>query len=115
MTDSPAQNSRSYGCTFGCGNPYDFVIVSVVDGTTELLCVPCFIRMAADMVQAVTEAETPEIRAALADIAAAEQAPMQGRGARPRGRNAPATTTDLDVVESFDAIITVDDLPEDFR
>lgn len=115
MADTPMPETRSYGCTFGCGNPYDFVVVSVLDGTTELLCVPCFVRMASDMVHAVTEATDAEAAKWLADAGTMQQAPMNGRKPRARGKNAPATSTDPDIIEAFDTVITVDELPEEFR
>lgn len=115
---SPEQNAipqRSYGCTFGCGNPYDYVIISVSDGSTEFLCLPCYVRLATYMVRAVTD---PNSLAALQEMEAAyagESAPMTGPGPKRRGKNAPATTTDDDVIDAFNGVVTEDELPDDFR
>lgn len=106
---------RSYGCSYGCGNPYDYVFVSVRDGTTEFLCLPCFLTLAQQLVTAVIDPSDPTVQAAVADMPALEQAPMNGRGAKRRGKNAPTTADDPDLFEAFDSVITVDDLPEAFR
>lgn len=115
MTDVAPELERSYGCTFGCGNPYDFVVIDARSGTTDFLCLPCFVRLAGDMVAAMTEADNPQVIAALAyattDSAAAAPGPT---GAR-RGKNPPATNADPDLFGSFDSLITVDELPEAFR
>lgn len=110
--ESPA---RSYGCTFGCGNPYDFVLVTVEDGSTEFLCTPCFVSLAADMLKAMTEPDSPDVAqaSAWAHDNPVNQAP--GPAARRRGHNAPATTTDPSIMEAFESVMTVDELPEEFR
>jgi len=106
---------RSYGCTFGCGNPYDYVFISVRDGTTEFLCLPCFVRLASDIVSAVTEPDPEQVAKWLHTISPLAQPPMTGSAARKRGHNAPATNADPDLFEAFDAVITEDELPDDFR
>lgn len=115
MSDQPAMPERAYGCTFGCGNPYDVVIVQVVDSTTELLCYPCFVRMASEVAEAMTNPDSPAVRAAVAGAGPVETAPMRGAGPRKRGHNAPAGTDDADVLSAFDRVITADELPEEFR
>lgn len=116
MTQSiPETVQRSYGCTYGCGNPYDYLIVSVADGTTEFLCLPCFVRLATDLVAAMTSPDGEVVLAAVRDMGHLEQVPMSAPGPKSRGRNAPATNDDDDVLTAFDGIITEDDLPEDFR
>ena len=110
-----AQNERSYGCTFGCGNPYDIIIISVSDATTELLCMPCYIRMATELLTAFMDEMSPELKAALEAMPQAAQVPMNGSKPKPRGKNAPATTDDPDVLEAFESVITVDELPDEFR
>lgn len=105
---------RSYGCSFGCGNPYDYIIVQVVDGTTEFACLPCFVRLASDMVTAVTEGISPDAQAELRELQSAGQAPMSNGSVRPRGKNAPADADDPDLIDVFDSRITAEELPEDF-
>lgn len=111
---SPAPE-RSYGCTFACGNPYDFIFISARDGTTEFLCLPCFVRFASDIVKTVTEPDPEQVAKWLHTISPLDPAPMKGSGAKPRGKNAPATADDPDLFAAFDDVITVDELPEEFR
>lgn len=116
MTDSvQASPVRSYGCTFGCGNPFDVVVVMVSDGTTEFLCVPCFVRMASDMVAAITDADDPNVKAAMEWAAANPADIAPGPAGNKRGRNAPATADDPDLIEAFEDVITYDDLPDEFK
>lgn len=106
---------RSYGCTFGCGNPYDYVFISVRDSTTEFLCLPCFLRLASDIVTAVTEPAPEEVAKWLHTISPLDPTPMKGSKVKARGHNAPATTDDPDLFDAYDDVITVDELPDEFR
>lgn len=112
--DQP-QNPRSYGCTFGCGNPYDYIIVSVADGTAEMLCIPCYVRLAIDMITAVTDMDDPTVQEAVKMMAGVQIDQVPGPSARSRGRNAPATATDPDLIDAFDGFVTEEDLPEEFK
>ncbi len=115
---SPVTNGtppeRSYGCSWGCGNPYDYVFVSVADGTTEFLCLPCYLKLAEDIIVAVVSPEGQDVMAALKLAGGIDAAPMRGKGARPRGKNAPANSEDPDLIDAFDSRLTVDELPEEF-
>lgn len=115
MPANPGISERSYGCTFGCGNPYDFILVSVRDGTTEFLCVPCMIRLASDMVEAITNPDSPAVAEAMANAGIFEQPPMPAHVVKGKGHNAPATNLDPDLFDSYDSVITEDELPEAFR
>lgn len=116
MTDQPQERpTRSYGCSFGCGNPYDYIVVSVSDGTTEFLCLPCYVKLAADMVAAVTSPEADDVKEALANAGTVETAPQTHSKPKSRGKNAPVTTDDDDLLEEFSSVVTVDDLPDDFK
>lgn len=115
MADQTPDTERSYGCTFGCGNPYDYVFISVRDGTTEFLCLPCFIRLAHDILSAVTEPDPEQVAKWLHTISPLAQAPMNGTAPRKRGHNAPATADDPELFDAFDAVITPDELPPEFR
>lgn len=110
-----AQVQRSYGCSFGDGNPYDFIVVTVVDSSTLLLCAPCFVRTALEMVQALTEPDTlpPDALRFMAHDGTGDTVP--GPGAKKRGRNAPAETEDPDLFEAFDGVILADELGDEFR
>lgn len=116
MTPAPgAPPERSYGCTFGCGNPYDYVFVDVRSGTTEFLCLPCFVRLAHDMLQTVAEPNPEKTAKWLHAIAPFDTAPMTGNGPRKRGHNAPATTDDPELFDAFEAVITEEELGDEFR
>jgi hypothetical protein len=112
---TPVIPERSYGCTFGCGNPYDYVFISVRDGTTEFLCLPCFVRLAHDMLAAVVEPDPEQQAAWLKTISPLEHTPMTGSAPKGRGHNAPATNLDPELFDAFDAVITTDELPEEFK
>jgi|SRR5215469_4187443 len=106
---------RSYGCSYGCGNPYDYLFVDVASGTTEFLCLPCFVGLAQTLLTAVIDPSDPTVQAAVADATPLDKTPMNGRGSKARGRNAPVNSDDDDLLEAFDSVITVDDLPAEFR
>lgn len=115
MSEGSGLSVRSYGCTFGCGNPYDVIIISVADGTTEMLCMPCYVRMASDVIEAITQPDSDAVKAAIAAAGSVDQAPMRGQGARSRGHNAPATADDPDIFEAYDSRVTAEELPEEFK
>lgn len=115
MAATPVIPERSYGCTFGCGNPYDYVFISVRDGTTEFLCLPCFVRLAHDMLATVTEPDPEQTAKWLQTISPLDNAPQRDGGAKRRGHNAPATNLDPELFDAFDAVITEDELPEEFK
>ena len=115
MTEQSATQERSYGCTFGCGNPYDYILVDVQSGETLFLCVPCYVKTAADMIAAITDPDNPDVQAAMREAATGEQAPVTGTRVRRRGHNAPATADDPDLITAYDDRITVDELPDEFK
>lgn len=116
MSELPIESpARSYGCSWGCGNPYDYIFVSVADGTVEFLCLPDFLKLAEQIITAVTSPEGEEMMRALADMASVESAPMKTSKVKARGHNAPVNADDPDLLEAFDTVITVDELPEEFR
>jgi hypothetical protein len=90
------------------------VIISIADSTTELLCLPCYLKLASEILEAVVNPDNPDVMQAIKDAGEVEQARMNGQGPRKRGKNAPANTEDLDLIEAFDSAITVDELPEEF-
>lgn len=110
-----APETRSYGCTFGCGNPFDVVVIMVGDSTTEFLCIPCWVKMAADVLEAMNNADNPVVKAAMEYAAANPLESTPGPTGKSRGHNAPATETDPDLIETFNDVITADELPEEFR
>lgn len=115
IPDDDRSTARSYGCSYGCGNPYDYVFVSVADGTTEFPCMPCFIRLAVEIVQAVQTTEGAELVNAISDMGKLQPAPMTNSPKRKRGHEAPVNADDPTLIEAFDSRITADELPEDFK
>lgn len=100
---------RSYGCSWGCGNPYDYVIINVADGTTEFLCLVCLLKLCQEMIGAVLNPDDPDVKAAMAEYASLERAPMTSGKVRKRGRNAPADIDDDDLIQAFDSRVTDDE------
>lgn len=114
-TESNEAQPRSYGCTFGCGNPYDVIVTMISDASTDLLCIPCFIKVAHDMLQAMTEHDNPQVQAALAYAAANPLTQVPGPSGRKGRKNAPATSNDLDILDAYDGVIDTEDLSDEFR
>jgi hypothetical protein len=57
-------------CSMGCGNEYEFVVVTASDSTTQFLCVPCFVGAAMTIVSAMTEPNDPSVAEAVEAYAA---------------------------------------------
>lgn len=115
VAQNGAAPQRSYGCSYGCGNPYDYIFVSVADGTTEFLCLPCFVMLAGELVEAMTNPEAADVQEKLRLAGTVEQAPMRSAGSKGRGKNAPVNSEDPDLLTAFDTRITADELPEEFK
>lgn len=54
-----------HACSMGCGRKYDMVVVQIVDGSTLMLCIPCFTSFAANIMKAMLDKEAPEVLEAL--------------------------------------------------
>lgn len=101
---------RSYGCSYGCGNPYDFVVVTVQDGEAQMLCTPCFIRTAMDMVAAIVNPDDPEVAQRIAEAGTVDQVPMSGRPVAGRGHEAPVDTLDPDAIDEYAGYVLEDEI-----
>lgn len=112
MAETPDVPARSYGCTYGCGNPYDYVLIDVQGSEVLLLCVPCYIRTAMDMVTAVMEKGDPEVERRIAEGAVTDQTPMNGRQVAKRGHEAPGDVDDPDAIETFESYVLEDEAAE---
>lgn len=112
MSDAEVIEARSYGCSLACGNPYDFIVVLVDDGTTQFLCTPCFVRTAADMLEAMTNANDPEVQRRIAEAGTVDRVPMNGRQVAKRGHEAPADSLDPDAIEEFESYVLDDEIGE---
>lgn len=54
-----------HACSMGCGRKYDMIVVQVIDGSTLMLCIPCFTSFAVNIMKAMLEKESPEVLEAL--------------------------------------------------
>lgn len=106
---------RSYGCSFGCGRPYDYIMISVALGETQMLCIVCFLSLTRDMLASMVNPNDPEVLKAIAVFNAASGEQVPGPSGKPGRRNAPANSADSDLYDAYDDILTTEDLPEDFR
>lgn len=112
--DVPA-SQRSYGCSLACGNPYDFVVVLVADGTTQFLCTPCFVRTAHDMLTAMVTSGDPDVERRIAEAGSVETVPMNDDGVVKRGHNAPVDSQDADAIETFAGFELADEIDDAFQ
>ena len=103
---------RSYGCSNGDGNPYDFVVVTITDASTLFLCASCFIQTAQAMLMAMVEPENPEVQRIMAEAGEIDQVPMNGRQVAKRGHEAPAEVDDPDAIDAFDSYVLDDEVAE---
>lgn len=110
MSEVETIEPRSYGCSLACGNPYDFVVVLVQDGTTQMLCTPCFVRTAQDMLEAIINPDSTEVQRRIAEAGEVEQVPMYGRQPAKRGHEAPVDTIDPDAIERFESFVLDDEV-----
>ena len=108
-------DTRSYGCSMGCGNAYDYVLVDVKSADTLFLCVPCYVRIASDMLTAILEADDPNVMAALELSKQIGANAVPGPSAKRGRKNAPAEIDDPAVFEAFDSVVEADELSEEFR
>lgn len=106
---------RSYGCTFSCGNPYDYIVISVADGSTEFLCLPCYLRLAQQIIEAVTEPGSEVVQRAMAEMGHLDTAPQTHDLPKPGKHHAPVTSEIDDVMEEYTSVIDSADLPDEFR
>lgn len=115
MATPNPETGRSYGCSFGCGNPYDVILISVRGGDTLFLCMPCYIRQSADMLAAMVDKDDPLVRQMVALAEMPGQAPMIPGHVKKRGHNAPVNAEDDDLIAAYDDVVTPDELSEEFR
>jgi len=115
VADAQASPMRSYGCSLGCGNPYDFIVIMVQGAETQLLCTTCFITTAGNMLEAMTNPDNPIVRQMMAEAGAvSDQVPFDGT-VRKRGHEAPAEVDDPDAIAAFESFVLEDELPDEFR
>lgn len=111
MTDeeNTPEDPCEHMCSFGCGNTYQFVVVTIEDSTTQLMCVPCFIETAAQMVNAIVNPGDPRVQDAMAQYADIE---MSGTTRRRRVRSTgplDIEAGDGDALDPFELDVDDDD------
>lgn len=52
----------THACTWGCGRKYDIVVTQVIDASTLFLCIPCFMSFARNVMQAMVEADSADVK-----------------------------------------------------
>lgn len=114
-TDGSEVSKRSYGCSFGDGNPYDYIMVDAQSGDTLFVCVPCFIRQAMDMATAFINSDDPNVRAIVEMMEQAQGEPVPGPAGRKRGHNAPAGEFGEELFDHYEDRVLPDELPPEFR
>lgn len=111
----PEESPRSYGCQYGCGNSMDVILTQILDNSTLILCIPCFVKTAIEIVDAMTGDISPDVEAQRQELNAMEQAPMTGSRARRGRHNAPVGVDNEGLIEVYDTQITDDELSDEFR
>lgn len=106
---------RSYGCSMGDGNAYDYILIDVQSSDTLFLCVPCYVRFAMEMVTAMTDPGNSQVAEALAKVGGQFREHAPGPKPRPGRRNAPVGTDEPAILDAFDATLDADDLSDEFR
>lgn len=61
MTTETLAAACLHSCQEGCGRTYDIVIIQVVDGSTNMMCIPCFMSFAHRIMTAMVEPENPAV------------------------------------------------------
>lgn len=106
---------RSYGCSYGCGNPYDFVVTTISDMSSLALCAVCFMRTAHDMMTAVMDPNNPEVQKRVAEAQLDNVVQFDAEHLKRRGHNAPVDASSQDAIDAFDGYVMEDELPDEFR
>lgn len=112
---SKREIKRSYGCSYGCGNPFDLIVVSTKDASTLMLCTPCFIQTAAQMLEAMTNPENSDVVQMMREAGDVDEVPFDSEEFRSKTRHAPVELDDPDAIEAFEGEVPYDELPDEFK
>lgn len=55
-----------HACAWGCGRKYDIICTQVIDASTLMLCIPCFLSFARNVAQAMVDEYDPAVREVMA-------------------------------------------------
>lgn len=62
MTEQVAEAAAClHACQYGCGRPYDVIMVQVIDGSSSFLCIPCLMAWSHQIMTAMVEPENPQV------------------------------------------------------
>lgn len=114
MTE-PEASVMSYGCQYGCGNPYHVILLQVQDGSVLFLCIPCFAKTAEEILKALIGEVPDAIDLEMGELAAMQQDQAPGPRARRGRHNAPAGTDSQDLIDAYDSAVYEDELPDEFQ
>lgn len=67
MTEQPQGIPCTHACSWACGRTYDVIVVTVVDASTLMLCVPCLMSFSANIAKSMTEPNDPEVMEVVAN------------------------------------------------
>jgi hypothetical protein len=104
---------RSYGCSYGCGRPYDFIVTNVSDMSSLALCAVDFMRTAHDMMVAAMESDNPDVQERLAEAVLTDVVPFEDNGLKRGRHNAPVEANSADAIAAFDGFVFEDELPDE--
>lgn len=76
---------RTYPCSYGCGNQIDVILTQVEDSTTLMLCMPCFILTAQQVLEAMVNPDNPDVKKRISDAGAVNRA-TRGKAASSRAK-----------------------------
>ena len=106
---------RSFGCQYGCGNPMDVMLYQFVDGSTLVLCIPCFIRTAMDIVTAMTSNPDEGVQQMMAEMTTLDMVDTPTARARRGKHNAPVGVDNAELIDAYDTAVTEDELTDEFK
>lgn len=107
-TELPAPD-RTYPCSYGCGNQIDVILTQVDDSTTLMLCIPCFVLTAQQVLEAMVNPESPDVKARIADAGPVDRATRARSASAKTKRPEDQDPSDPDYIAPFQGF----DDPED--
>lgn len=110
MSDSTIDATRQgIPCSYACGRVSDMVVTAIADSTTEFLCMPCFTSLAVNVMQAMTEPDSPDVIAAVEAAGDVDYVPNMVFGMEePMGGGPPVDSMD-DVLDGYSSVVMFDD------
>lgn len=60
--ESQSGEACIHACSWACGRKYDVVLVQIIDGSTLMLCIPCLMSFSRNVMQAMVDADSVDVR-----------------------------------------------------